>query len=215
MRIPKGAALLVLLLLTAGLGAASGQDLRYWEVFGVGWKPLPGLKLVLEKQMRYESTFTDLGSDHTELSVSYRLKPWLEVQGDYRFIVQSGEKRNRLDAAAVLIWSFSPIELSSRSRLQNEAVATTTAASSETTFRERLQAVFRTDKSLQPYVSAELFLGLGENGRAQNKYRLTAGVDYDLTKKATFGFFGIYQQDLGETTNETYGVLGGRFRYTF
>jgi hypothetical protein len=214
MRIRQGAVLL-LLLTTAGLGAASAQDLRYWEVFGVGWKPWPGLKLVLEKQMRYEGTFTDLESDITELSVGYRIRPWLEVQADYRFISQSGEKRNRLDAAAVLLWRTSNIELSSRSRLQNEVITSDADKTSELTFRERLQAVFRADKALQPYVSAELFLGLGENGRAQNKYRLIGGVDYDLSKKATFGLFGVYQRDLSEATNESFGVLGGRFRYTF
>jgi hypothetical protein len=206
---------LILLSLTAVSGAASGQDLRYWEVFGIGWKPLPGLRLVLEKQLRYEGTFTDLENDISELSVGYKLQDWLELQADYRFISQSGEKRNRLDGAVELSRRWRSIELSSRSRLQAEFITNSTGQETETTFRERIQATFRRDKALQPYISGEIFLGLGEGGKAQNKYRLTAGADYDVTKKASLGLFGVYQKDLSEKTNESYGVLGGRFRYTF
>lgn len=211
----KKVAILAILLLAAGAGAVFGQDIRYWEVFGLGWKPLPGLKLVLEKQLRYEGTLTDLENDITELSLAYKVRDWLELQADYRFIVQSGEKRDRVDAAAVVIWRRPTIELSSRSRLQNEVITTESDKTSELTFRERLQAVFRRDKALQPYLSAELFLGLGEGGRARNKVRLVGGLDYDLTKKATLGIFGVFQRDLSETSPESFGVLGGRFRYTF
>ncbi len=203
------------MVLAAGLAAATDEGARFWETFSFNWKPLPGLRLGLEKQLRYEGTFTDLETDVTEFGVGYRVAKWLTVQADYRFIAERYEKRDRIDGAIVLGWRWPTVEVSNRVRLQKEFIESWTGKDTELTFRNRLQVTFRADKALRPYGGGEVFLGLGEGGKALNKYRLTAGIEYDITKKVTLSLFGHYQKDLGETTNESYPIIGGRFHYSF
>jgi len=206
----------LLFVLAVGLrGADSDGVSQFWEIFGVDWKPVKGLRFDLEKQIRYESTFTNIESDITEVGVRYGLTKWLDIQADYRFVNMGTEKRNRLDGNVIVGWHWGSVSISNRVRLQKEFIETTSAKDSELVFRDRLRVTLRRNKALRPFAGGEIFLGLGEDGREQNKYRLTAGLEYSVTKKVTLSAFYHFQRDLSEATNETTHIFACAFHYSF
>lgn len=188
---------------------------QFWQSFSFDWRPIKGLKLELEKQLRYVDTFADVDSDITQIGVSYKVRKWLAVQADYRFTGMGDEKRHRLDGNLVLSWDWPTIGVSNRARLQHESVETLKNSHSELVFRDRLRVTFLRDRNLQPFVGGEIFLGINEAGKSENKYRLTAGVDYLLSKRVTLSLFGHRQKDTGEKTNETAYIIAGGFNYSF
>lgn len=137
------------------------------------------------------------------------------MQADYRFIALGDETRNRLDADIVLEGRWKTVSISNRARIEKEYIEVPGLKSSELVFRDRVKVSFRGGRRFQPFVGGELFQGLDEAGKSENKYRLTGGPDYDLTKKVTLSLFTHLQHDLGEATNETKHIIAGRFCYSF
>jgi len=218
MKIRKAGAVLGLVLVcAAGAGRASGSDIRFWEQLGLNWSPFAPLKIFLEKELRYENSFTDMDSDITELGLRWELAKWLDIRFDYRFISKGkDEKRDRIDGNITIGWSRPGVALSNRFRLQKEFITETGAeAATETVFRDRVRATLRPEKTLRPYGDAEIFLGLGENGSALNMLRLGTGLEIAASKKATVTAFYVYQNKFGNTAKEISHIFGARFSYGF
>jgi hypothetical protein len=207
-------ALCLLLGPTLGLRAA-GSAAQFWQIVAFDWKPVPGLSLELERQFRYQDTFVAMESDITEIGIRYKLSDWLAIGGDYRFTALGDEKRNRFDGNLVLTWRGWGVEVSNRARLQKEWIATLDAKWDELVFRDRLRVTFLPDGKLRPFAGGEIFLGLDEAGKSENKFRLSAGLEYDLSKRVNLSLFYHFQRDLGEKTNETCHIVAGRFCYSF
>jgi hypothetical protein len=203
-------------LMALGLRVASaGEDVRFWQVFGIDLTPVKRFKLYIEKQLRYEGTLTDMESDISEVGLRYKVTKWLDLRVDYRFESQYREKRDRVDGNVILGWNWKGFSLSNRFRLQKEFIETLSREDAETVFRDRLLLTLRPKNRLRPFAGGEIFLGLGEDGKKLDKFRLMTGLEYDVNSRVTLSFFYIYQRDLGEKTNESWNVLGGRFRYSF
>jgi len=198
-------------------GEKDDSNVEFWQSAVVDFKPAKGLKLYLEKQLRYENKFTYMESDLSEVGLRYRLNKLLDFRVNYRFIYRpmSNQKRNRLDANLYLNFSWNEFEISSRSRLQQEYIETLDSKDSELEFRNRLRITYRKNKKVRPFFGGEIFLGLGEEADDQNKFRLTAGTDWKVKKRVTLTLFYHYQEFLESTHSKQSHILGFKFNYSF
>jgi|WetSurMetagenome_2_1015567.scaffolds.fasta_scaffold30338_4 hypothetical protein len=204
------------LLFAAGIGLCAAENaVQFWQIFALDWKPAPGLTLEFEKQLRYEDTLVALESDISELGIKYKLQDWLSVATSYRFVALGDEKRNRFDGSLVLSWRGAGVQVANRARLQKEFINTRADSWSELVFRDRLRLTFLPDRKLRPFAGGEIFIGLDEAGKSENKFRLSSGLEFDLNQRVELSLFYHYQHDLGEKTNETFHIIAGRFCYTF
>jgi opacity protein-like surface antigen len=205
----------ILLASTLALRGA-GTAVQFWEMVGFDWKPVAGLRLDFEKQMRYEDTFAAVESDITEVGIGYDLNKQFTVKADYRFVGMGDEKRQRVDGNIIFKMDWARFSVSNRARLQQESITTLKDSNeSRLVFRDRLRLTYRSGGGLEPYVGGEIFLGLNEEGKAENKFRLSSGLDFDLSKRVTLSLFYHFQKDMGEKTNETKHIVAGGFHYSF
>jgi hypothetical protein len=200
-----------------GIGSpVSGSDVQFWEVFSLDWKtPIKGVKLYLEKQLRYQNTFNDTDSDLTELGIRYRLSGWIDLRANYRYISKFNEIRHRVDGNVVMTWEQPAFELSNRAKIQQEFIQTPEGNETELTLRDMVKATFLPLRDLRPFAAGEIFVLSAEDGMRFDKFRLYAGLEYDIASKVTLSAFYIFQRDVGEKTNETVHIVGARFAYSF
>lgn len=206
---------LVLMPLLGGVVHAGENATRFWQIFEFNWKPVKGLRLEVEKQVRYRDTFADVDSDITGFSGRYKVSGWLHLAAGYRYTALGDETRHRLYSDLHLRWRQDTFTVTNRARLQKEFFREGNGNSSGMVFRDRLEVSFLRGRKLRPYAGGEIFLGLDEQGKKENKYRLTAGLDFRMTKQVRLSLFYHYQHDMGEKVNETDHILGGCFRYSF
>lgn len=200
-----------------GLGTpAAGSDVQFWEQFSLDWKtPIKGVKLYLEKQLRYQNTFNDTESDLTEVGIRTRIADWIDVRTNYRYISMYNEVRHRVDGNVVLRWEQPGFELSNRARVQQEFIEMPDGKETELMFRDMAKVTLRPARLLRPYAAGEIFVRSDEEGLAFDKFRIYAGAEYDIVSKVTLSAFYIFQRDVGEKTNETIHIVGARFNYSF
>lgn len=196
-------------------GEEAETDLEFWQAFGVDFKPAPGFKLYLEKQLRYEDKLTDLKSDFSEVGLRYKLNNFLRLRVNYRFVSRSGEKRNRFDGNVYLNLRWNAVKISNRTRLQKEFIETLEDTDSELELRNRLRVTFTNSKKMQPFLGGEIFFGLGEGADKQDKFRLTVGTDWEVKKRVTLTLFYHFQRDLGKDKPDTSHIIGFKFNYSF
>lgn len=196
-------------------GAGADSDLGLWQSFGVDFKPAKGFKLYLEKQLRYEDTFTNMESDISEVGLRYKASGFLQLRVNYRFASLSGEKRNRFDGNVYLNLRLNAVKISNRMRLQQEFMETSESRESELDFRNRLRVTFVNNRKIKPFVGGEVFIGLGDGGGKRNKFRLTAGADWAVTKPVTLTAFYHYQRELEKDNPDTSHIFGLKFNYSF
>ncbi len=197
-------------------GLADDNAVQFWQIFDFDWHADQRLTLGLSKQLRYQDTFTVVESDISEVSASYKLENWLSVHGQYRFIAKGDETRNRFIAGLNLKFDLGAISISNRARIQNEH-CTFNDSPSETSwvFRDRIQVTFCRQRPLRPFVGAEIFLGMNDDSKSEDKFRLSGGLDFHASKAIELSLFYHFEHDLGEKTNETTHVLAGKIGFSF
>ncbi len=204
----------ILLISTLALRGVDSA-VQFWEIVGFDWKPVANLKLDFVRQMRYEDTFAAVESDITEVGIGYELNRQFTVKADYRFVGMGDEKRHRIDGNIIFKMGWSRFSVSNRARLQQEFITTLKDSESRLVFRDRLQLAYHPGGALKPYIGGEIFLGVNEAGKSENKFRLTGGLDFDLSKRVTLSLFYHFQKDMGEKTNEIKHIVAGGFHYSF
>jgi len=206
--------LIAIPLLCGGISGADNST-RFWQAFELTWKPVKVFRLEFEKQVRYLDTLADVASDISGVSGRYKVNGWLRLGAGYRYTALGDETRHRINADLHLRWRQDTFTVTNRARVQKEFIHDASGKSDGMVFRDRLEASFLRGHKLRPYAGGEIFLGLDEEGKKENKYRLTAGLDFRASKQVRLSLFYHFQHDLGEKTNETDHILGGCFRYSF
>lgn len=189
----------------------AAADLEFWTSFGVDLKPAKGLKLYLEKQLRYEDKFTNMDSDISEVGLRYKLNKLLDLRVNYRFVSLSGEKRNRFDGNVYLNFKWNTVKISNRTRLQRESIETLEDIQSELELRNRLRILFTKNKKIKPFFGGEIFIGLGEKAENRKKFRLTAGTQLKIKKRVSLTLFYHYQRELQKDDPDMQHIFGLKF----
>jgi hypothetical protein len=190
------------------------RDTEFWESFGVDIQLDNRFKLYLEKQLRYEDSFSNLEADLMEAGIRVRLFKFMTFRVNYRYTIRQNNKRYRFDANLYFNFRLNPskkwqsVRLSSRTKLQKEYKEDGIFNDSEWELRNRLKLEVPFTRPIRPYLGAEWFKGLGDMGRLRDKLRLTLGVEWRVKGSITIKPFYHFQTDLVSGLSETTHIFG-------
>lgn len=178
------------LLLTGGVAAAQTvTDQKVWLSAEGTADVTPDLRLGVEQQLRLNDSASGYEQTFTELGARYRLAPRFRVGGFYRLIILDNETRHRVGGDGDARLPIGRAELGFRLRLQH----TLRDAGGRTVVRPRLKLAFDAPHRLTPFIAGELFFELGNN--QLDEQRLSAGLDWDATKRIGLTAFYLFQRE--------------------
>lgn len=200
---------IAVLVLLGGEAAAQTTDAKLWVSGGADAGVGKRVRLEAEQELRVgaDSAFDQT---HTQVGLGVRVKKWVRVGALYRFIVMDGEERHRLAGEGEFV-SPGRLQLSARARLQ---ATTRPGNDTQLLVRVRGKAEYRATKRLQPFASIEVHHQVSPNEELR-EVRLTAGVEWRLTKDLDLAGFYLYQHESNVGNPERNHVLGLAAVYHF
>lgn len=174
------------LCLLAERGSAQEADHTTWVKVGVKHEVLPKLALSGNLEWRTEDDLSRTDRWGLDVGGSYKLLPFLKVgagyEVHYRNLEEDGWKfRHRYHADGTLSHRVWRLKLSLRERFQH----TFSAEEKEFRLRSRLKVAYDIARCrLEPYVSVEMYNGLGRGERfdvARMRYR--GGLSFPLAEQ--------------------------------
>lgn len=199
-----------LLIAVCGLLVLQSQaqinDVRIWTSATVKHKITRKLSASVNEELRLNHDVTEIDQLFSDAGIEYELFKNFKVALNYRFINKNKftyyEKGHRLYSDASYKYKKKRYSVSLRERIEDEYTA---ILSSETgkvpTWNSRTKLTFAyTPKSKYiPYASFEvyyLFSHPKDKNLGYNRYRCTAGVEYDFNKIHSIEVYTLFQKDV-------------------
>ncbi len=182
-------------------------------------------RLKFDGHLRLERNLSAVDSVMPELAVNYRATKFLRLEAGFRYIAEPIESLeeiyvdswHRFFAEAQLRQKFQPVTLRYRLRFdeefgwpwdQNEELTV------KHTVRNLLGAEMKLPGGLAPFLSGELFLRISDPDGALHKWRLTAGLDWELGRH-TLTLYYRMEDPLGDPEDPTRHILGTGYHWAF
>jgi hypothetical protein len=175
-------------------------------------------------ELRFNENVTELGTCYGEASLGYELHKRVDVSVGYRFIGKrrlddSYSFRHRLIFNLSYRKKFNKFSAAIRVRYQSQFTDVSKSENwqvPEEYLRTKLTLKYDTDKKWNPFAAAETFYQLGgTDGILFNEYRLSAGVDYDFTKRSSLSLAYIFDREVQVSNPWTNYVVSIGWKYQF
>lgn len=149
----------------------------------------------LEQEFRFEENATQLGRSYTTFSLDYKLKQWIRLGFNYRFILNRGDDgvfghRHRVMGDLVLRSDQQRFTISNRARVQSEI--RTINYTNEYGFapswdlRNTLKVNYKVNRKYEPYVALDLRFLMRDvrepTYQGFDRHRIKLGVDVQLAR---------------------------------
>ena len=167
---------------------------------------IKGLELSVEEEIRFRDNFTDVERFSTSADLSYKPCKYLKAGAAYNLInlnhIKKGwEIRHRYYFYATGSYKLGRSKLSQRERVQSTyrvgVKETAKRANPKWYLRSRFGIDYNIRKSpFEPFVAVEFFNSLNNPlGDSMDRYRLTGGCAYKLSKQSAFQVYYRYTKD--------------------
>lgn len=167
----------------------------------------------LETELRLRDNASTVDNILTDVELSRKFGKYVKLSGFYRFSqknqVDNFEGVNRVGAdLSGKIPLVKKLKLAYRTRYQWQWLKGQTEP--YTTFwRNRLGLEYKLSKKLSPYVSYELwYRTTQEETRRFDRYRMMAGLEYNINKVHSLELYGFFQQEMNRRLNDAQGIVG-------
>jgi hypothetical protein len=219
------------ILLTAALSmiafeCQAATDFQPWLEVGVRYAPTKKLRLELDQHLRFDEAFRGHARHEImpELAVSWRAARFLRLQAGYRYIakvVESLEEPyvdsyHRFYADVRLRYRLEPLTLRYRLRLQERVGRPWDESAWQLThtLRNKVGAEVELPGGFAPFLSGELFVRIDDPDGVLHKWRLTAGLDYEIGSH-TPSLFYRYEDVLDDASEPNRHIVGIGYHYAF
>jgi hypothetical protein len=219
-------ALLIAGLLMFALPAGAASDIQPWTELGVRYKLSRQFRLKFDQHFRFDEEFRG-HSRHSlisELAASWRVFRFLRLEAGYRYIAEITESFedpytdswHRFFVDARLRYRIKPVTLHYRLRLQEQFGKPwgNDALEYIHTIRNKIGVEVKLAGGFVPFLSGELFLRIDDPDGALHKWRLTAGLDYEIGSHTITAFYRM-EEMLGDPQDPTRHILGTGYHYAF
>ena len=213
-----GALLSLLYIPAKAQDSTTVQDFELWTGVNLKKSFLDNkMRLGLTQEFRFDDNSTSINNFFTEAELGYKFFKGFRVDVGYRFIRNNRNSGYRSEGRFFsdinYKHKFDRFKLGYRFRFQNQSVLGSDAVDDDVINKYRVR--FKLNYNIpnwkfDPYFSTEAFftqttnrinyiLTITEEERVSGfeKYRLTIGTDYDITKKINVGAFYRYERELG------------------
>jgi len=198
-------------LVTHFSSAQRPTDFELWTGGEVGVKLNKKFDVSLSEQVRFNDTISSLKKSFTELGIKYKVGKHFSLKGNYRFIIPPAQNSlHRLALDANYSWKKKGKPLSFNYRLRGQHQF----GKQRTYIRNKVKFGYNMTKLVDPFVAYEIFFRL--NGKNEFRVsRLTAGLDWKITKKFEITTYYRLQDDIFIKSPERQHIFGLMMSYKF
>lgn len=210
--------------LLKGSSMAQVNDAGAWLSLNFEKKITSSLSFNLSEELRFNENLTELGTFFSDAGISYKIKDFLKISGNYRFINKkrfdnSYSYRHRYYFDLGLKKKIKPLEVLLRLRFQSQykdIFSSADGMTPEDYLRTKLTVKMKIKKSFSPYLYGELFNPLN-NPKNKNidNIRYCAGLEYKINRRYMVDIFYMIQAERNVKNPKTDFLTGLGFYSTF
>jgi hypothetical protein len=203
-----------------GFGQAT-NDAGLWSTFNLDKKLHDKFSVFLTEEFRLRENFTMVNLFYTDLGVEVRPVKFLKVSLAYRLIEKNLDDemysyRHRLMLDITVKKKFGDFVLSYRHRLQSEVRNIYTSRDGslpEWYSRNKFTVKYDFGKKIVPYIGAEFRYQISnpralESDGTWHRSRYSAGLDYKVNDKSTFGLYYLIQNEYNVSAPQDLYIVG-------
>ena len=181
------------------------QVVELWSGASIKKELFNDLNASLEHQIRLNDNLQSFKSSLTNIGVRYKLHKKVRLGTYYRFSIKPRGNEHRSHTDLNFRYRKKPYTFSLRTRYQrvwplNELT--------EQYWRNKLKLEYKYNKRTFPYIAAEFYYRIHHQGNFIDKYRLYAGMDYEISDKHLVNFFYMFQREVQVYAPGASHVLG-------
>jgi len=215
----------VLAVLLTAPPAGAESDFQPWTELGVRYRISKQFRLKFDQQFRFDEEFRD-NCRHKimpKLAAVWWINKFLRLEAGYRYkaeIIESQESPytdsyHRFHIDTRLRYRIKPFTLRYRLRFQEQfGQPLHEDMIYKHTIRNRIGAEVKFPCGFAPFLSGELFLRIDDPDGAMHKWRLTAGLDYEIGSH-TITVFYRFEEMLGDPQDPKRHILAVGYHYAF
>ncbi len=188
--------ILFLIHLTLCTSYVVGQvnDAGLWTSVSVEKKLSSRITAGLSQEFRFNENISELGTFFTELGAEYKINKYLDISAGYRFINKrrlddSYSKRHRYLVNVTARRKFNNLSVAFRTRFQSQysdVYSSDEGSIPDNYVRTKLTLKYDLNRKYNPVISGESFFHVNRpDGLLMDGYRLSAGIEYDFSKKSS------------------------------
>lgn len=222
----------IAVLLLMALPARAESDFQVWTEAGVRVRLAKGWRLKFDQHVRFDEFYNvgELGSYslHSiipEVAISYRVLRFLRLEVGCRYTAEIretdedpyGEHWGRVYADARFRYRLRPITLRYRLRYQEQFGQPWTNDEeylARHTVRNKIGVEVKLANGFAPFLSGELFLRIEDPDGALHKWRVTAGLDWEINPHVVTLFYRL-EDMLDDAGDPNRHILGIGYHYAF
>lgn len=200
---------------------AQHSDLGNWNTFSFNKDLNKKITLNFDQELRFRNNLTRLNLLYTNIGATYKINKYVRIAGVYRFIAKYKDDnlwgyRHRLYADLILKLRPGRFSFVYRSRVQWEwrgaGYSSEYGRVPEIYWRNLFKASYKVNDLVSPYFGTELRVQV-QNPRIPyhngfDRSRFMAGVDLNLNKSNTLGFYYLLQKEWNVIDPETLNIIG-------
>ncbi len=218
----------LILILTAGLPCLStfGQvnDAGLWMSINLEKKFSQKWSLHFSEELRMYENITEAGSFFSEISGEYNLNKNIAFSVGYRFtnkrnVDDSYSKRHRVLFNVNLKEKFGKIRTNFRLRYQTQYAdvqSSETGVVPDSYLRPKLTLKYDLDSKFVPFIFGEMFFQTNRpDGMLFDNYRVSAGCEYEFSKKSTLELGYLVNREVQVANPWTLYVISIGWNYIF
>ncbi len=202
--------------------SAQIYDAEIWKGIEVEKGIGKNVTLSVKEQVRLDNNISRFKSTFVNLGLDFRLSNRYSIAGGYRFTIRENKYEQRYFADLVVKPQNIPPRLDIILRLRYQEDYTLEGElDAERAFRSKI--TFRYDKprnkakkkkddiEFRPYISSEIFYDISNKESELNKFRLSTGFSYPLSKRNTVRLSYTYQQEFNVTNPKYSSIFAAAF----
>ncbi|MBW8017757.1 MAG: DUF2490 domain-containing protein [Planctomycetes bacterium] len=199
-------------------GSTDGNA-EYWQVFGFDYEIYENWKVTVREELKFGRSGGEPYNNNTDVGIVYKgFADWLDVGMNFKKEYERDSSRNYRDENRPHInlmfkGELDGYKLGDRVRLEYRDKET----SNTWRFRNRFSVnlPFKLTKfNLQPFVSDEIFINLGDSSITQNRF--TTGPSFKLSENVKSSIYWMYKSNRSSSSEWIdANVIGTSFVFVF
>ncbi len=190
------------LLLSNSMQAQNRRDFGIWSGLKINQKLTDNLSASLRGQVRLKGNAAYFRNTFANLSLNYKFHKIFALTAGYRYSIRNNGNNHRAYADAKFIYKIKAARTTFKLRLRAQYNTSNDYSDVPSTLlRPRFYMAYAPKgsflKRFDFYITAEIFYEFIQSSQALNKYRLSAGLIYELSKNIDLNLRYIYQDEIG------------------
>ncbi len=175
-------------------GSAQVNDAGLWASINIEKKFTNKISVHVSVESRFNENFSELGTFYPELTGEYKYNKIFSLSGGYRFILKrrvddTYSSRHRYLFNLNIKHKISELSANARIRYQSQYSDLNSSEDGKIPsnyLRTKLTLKYDLQKKYTPFVSGEVFFNVNHPGGVLfDDYRVSAGIEYEFSKKST------------------------------